>query len=310
MQRRLEITVPSEQTDALLRDVRGMSGVLSLRVERGISERPKGDLITVEALTRTETELMRLLEHTGVGKSSSSSISISEASAVISPTVKQALSRESNVLGWEPIQAVIAKTSNMTLYALITMFVAGAISAVGISTGALHVAVGGFIIAPGFEPIVRTPLGLIAKSPAWHRGIRDTLLGYLALIAGAFVAALIVKTTTAPLLSGASAYFPVDPLISFWTSLTVPSALVAITGGLVGAVLIATGRAILTAGVVVALALVPASTIVGIALAAGDFEMVLNALSRFAAEVGMVLVGSVPVWLWWRAREQKRPSML
>ena len=48
MPRRVEITVPSDRTDALLERVGGLGGLIGVRIQRGISRQPEGDVITLE----------------------------------------------------------------------------------------------------------------------------------------------------------------------------------------------------------------------------------------------------------------------
>ncbi len=41
------------------------------------------------------------------------------------------------------------------------------------------------LIAPGFLPLVRVSLGIVAQSPAWRRGLVDLIKGYAAVAASA-----------------------------------------------------------------------------------------------------------------------------
>jgi uncharacterized membrane protein len=60
----------------------------------------------------------------------------------------------------------------------------------------------------------------------------------------------------------------------------------------------------------VALALIPSATIVGIAIVAADWELALKALGRWAIEVLIVTFSSGLFWWWYRVGVQKRKSML
>jgi hypothetical protein len=310
MQRRVEVTVPPERTDELLTEIRKVDGILGLRVERGVSEHPKGDLVSVETLTRAHIELMALLESRGIARDSSSSISVTETKAVISPTVEKNLGREASTSSWEQMEAEIAKESNMTGNAMLIMGISGAIAAAGLITGALHIVVAAMVIAPGFEPIIRIPLGLANGSRAWQRGLKDLLLGYASLIAGAALLCIVAYPSYEPILSGGSAYHTVESLVSYWTTWTLTGMAIAVVGGMAGALLVAANRAVLTVGVLIALVLIPSAAMVGVALVAGDLSLAGRAFLRWATEVGIVFISSGLVWVWQRTRVQRRPSML
>jgi hypothetical protein len=77
-----------------------------------------------------------------------------------------------------------------------------------------------------------------------------------------------------------------------------------------GALLIATNRAVLTAGVMVALALVPGATIGAAAAMEGELAMAASGAARRLIEVGVVLVTSALVFQWKQSRVHRRPAML
>lgn len=310
MQPQVDITLPSDQTDTLLADLREIEGLLGLRVQRGISEQPRGDVISVDTLPEAHLDLLALLEARGIGADDASSVTISRSSAMISPTVRERLGDQENPSSWEQIEAAITKSSTMSASGLAAMFVSGAFAAIGITTGAIHLAVGALMIAPAFQPVIRISLGLFTRNDAWRRGLRDAALGYAAVIVGAIVGALLIQATSPPLLKGSTAYEAVAPLVRFWTSLGIPGAFVGLLGGFIGAVVVASGRLLLTAGVTVALALVPTATMIGVALVAGDVGVMGEALARFLAEVLFTLVGSSFAWAWIRGRIQPRSSMV
>jgi uncharacterized membrane protein len=70
--------------------------------------------------------------------------------------------------------------------------------------------------------------------------------------------------------------------------------------------LIASRRAVLTAGVMIALALVPAATIASLGVVAGQLDVAGKGLLRWAIEVALVAATSALVFLWKRSSVQRR----
>jgi uncharacterized membrane protein len=73
-----------------------------------------------------------------------------------------------------------------------------------------------------------------------------------------------------------------------------------------GGILVITMRSVLTAGVMVALALVPASALVGIGIVFTDMALAGKGFARLAIEIGLVLGTSLLVFSWKRYRIEKR----
>lgn len=310
MPRTVQVTVPSRQTDQLIVEIRQVPGLIGLRVQREISVQPPGDVITIELVNRSLHSLVRLLERHGVGTEPGGSITTSEPASVVSSSLVQAIVRDSSESTWEEMEIVVGKESNMTVNALLIMAISGILAAIGIATNALHIVIAAMVIAPGFEPISRLSLGAVSGSSAWRRGLTDTALGYMALLGGAIAATLVLQALGKSPLGGESTYLPTGVLISYWTNITTSSLIITAVAGIAGAILIATNRSVLTAGVMIALALVPAAAITGMALVSGEFSLALKSLLRWLIEVAFVAGFSGLVFLWKRIRVQQRRMAL
>lgn len=309
MPRRVEISVEAGLTEPLVERISGLDGLIGLRVQPGISRKPAGDVVTVEVTNRGLPALMRLLAEAGVGSTPAGSFSTSMPSSVVSSTSAEEIATDVSESPWEEIEGVIATNSNMSTNAMGVMAIAGVLATVGIATNALHVVLAAMLIAPGFQPIVRIALGMVAKGDAWRRGLKHTAQGYLALAGGAAAAALFLRAIgTSPLGSEAS-YLPAGVLISYWTTLTLPALLVTAVGGIAGALLVAADRAVLTAGVMVALALVPGAAIAALAAVSGEFTLAGKGALRWGIEAAVVLLASLAV-LGWKQRSVHRRSTL
>lgn len=309
MPRRIEITVPAGESERLADQLRESPGIIGIRVQKGIALDPEGDVITLDVVNRSLSDVALLLARAGVGSEPATSFTTSEPLSVVSSTRARQIAGDSSEATWEEMEVVIGKNSNMTANAVLVMAISGVLATVGIATDALHLVLGAMLIAPGFQPIVRIALGLVAEGRGWRLGIAHTLLGYGAVAAGAAATALfLIAVGTSPL-GGEASYLAPGTLLSYWTTITPPAVLVTLVAGIAGAVLVASNRAVLTAGVMVALALVPGAAILGLALVAGEPRIAAAGALRWTMEVGLVLGASGVVLAWKRRSVQRRPSL-
>ena len=306
MLRTVDISVPATSTNALLAQLGDIDGVISLRVQRGVGVRPPGDVISAEVASLALHRVMGLLDRAGVLRGASTSVTTSEPSSICSVTAGGRLTNGPSDTTWEEMEATLGKESNMTTSALLLMATSGAIATVGLSFNILHYVIAAMIIAPGFEPIVRIALGMAAGGSVWRRGLRDMLRGYLALIAGAAAAAALLLFAGKGPLGSESSYLDPGLLISYWMTISGSALAVDFVGGIAGAILVVTGRSVLTAGVLIALALIPAAALIGVGIASADFELITAGATRWALNVLLVLGASYLVLAWNRHSVQRR----
>lgn len=79
--------------------------------------------------------------------------------------------------------------------------------------------------------------------------------------------------------------------VQYWSSVKPTSVLVALAAGAAGAAIIAAQRSVLSAGVMIALALVPSASIVGMALASVDLGLAASGAWRWLVDALCVIVG-------------------
>lgn len=308
MPRNVQITVPSERTDHLVAEIRGLEDLIGLQVQRGISIYPPGDVVSVSLATSALHELMRLLDQIGLGHDASVSAMSSDPLSMIAAPQAETLTADVSEATWEEMELTIAHESNMTVNGLLLMAASGILAAVGISTNAVHLVIGAMAIAPGFEPISRISLGVVAGGRGWRRGLADAAKGYVALAFAAGLTALALQAMGTPALGGKPTYLATGVLTSYWTSVTVPGLIVAAVASAAGAILLTAHRSILTAGVMIALALIPTAAIAGMAVAVGELEVAGGALLRWGIDVAAVALFSALVFLWKRFRVQRRKT--
>lgn len=309
MARTLEISIPPDRTPRLVEEIESVEGLVSYGVQRGGSAFPPGDLVRVTTTSSSLHPFVQRLQDGGLLEGTDWTIRISEPAGLVAPARRHEVATDTNEVLWEEMEFTILRESNMTHNGLAVMATSGVLAAAGVATGTLHLVIAAMVIAPSFEPVVRVALSLVSGTDSWRRGLVDTLKAHLALAAGAAVAAAVLAATGRPLPGGAETYLASEPLLRFWTRLSVPGVMVAMAAGLAGSILVASNRSVLTAGVMVALALVPPPAIAALALVAGEPSMALQAGFRWAAEVGIVVLMGVVVFVWKRWSVQRRPAI-
>lgn len=284
------------QTETILEELRQIDALLELQVYRGASLSPPGDVIKVAVPNSRLNNVMRLLDQHNLGKSNGVSLSSSDPDGIIPTQSVRAVERDNNEATWEEMLLTIGDDSNTTPNTLIAMFMSGVLATAGIATNALHIVIGGMLIAPGFMPITRVALGLVARSGTWRYGLLDFIKGYLSLIVGAIITAVVLKALGYSLLTGSPSYYTtVQSLADYWTTFTAPSLVASFAAGIAGGLLVASKKSVFTSGVMIGLALVPSAALVGVGLVEADISIALKALLRFAAETLLVLVTSLLV---------------
>jgi hypothetical protein len=295
MPRSLRLAVPPESTEALQARLLEHEGVLSLRLTTGTSIRPPGDVIELEVLDRDLPSVMQVLVNFGVGTEDGTALTIDSPLATVSRTSTGPALADTNESSLEEMEQIMSRAAAPTASVLALMALSGFLAVVGIAEGALHLVIGAMVIAPGFVPIVRAVFGGIARRGDVVRGVLDTAQTYAALLVGATAAGLILiiighqPTGTEP------SYQPPLVAVSYWTTITLESALVTLAAGVAGALLIATNRSVLTAGVMIALSLVPAAALVPSALLSADVPLAFAAAARWLVDVALLSVAAAGV---------------
>lgn len=308
MPRKVEITVPHDSTEAILSELNEIDGLINLQVIKNASVNPSGDVVTATITTSSLRDLERRLDKHGLGKKSDLSLSTSEPDSLISPDFSDKIDRDSLEASWEEMETIISKDSNLTSILLLLVSTSGILAAIGIATNAIHIAIAGMLVAPGFMPIMRISLGLAAKSSAVaKRGLTDMLLGYLVLIAAAALTAVVMQAFDMnPLNEEADYYQVTDTLFSYWTTVTPSSIAASAAASLAGAVLISTKRSVFASGVMIGLALVPSAALIGMSLVTGDVAAAGKAALRWGVDVMLIILISYIFFAVVKASQHKR----
>ncbi|SMB99003.1 hypothetical protein SAMN00120144_3660 [Hymenobacter roseosalivarius DSM 11622] len=300
MHRTLEITVPPTATDTLRENLVALEEVIGLSVQRSASVKPVGDILIVHVLNRGADEVLRRVR-AAVPDDHALSIVTSEAASFIAPAEQETIEDDKDEAIWEEMESGLRHQGAITPNYLLLMALGGIICAIGLVSEPVPQAiafVASAIIAPGFDPMTKVPLGLVlGRWPVVWRGFRSTFAGYAVLIAAAaltMLALVAAGETTGSALAE-------NPEVKHLAHPHLMELLIAAAGALAGVVMLAAFRRSFQAGPLIAMAFIPAATLIGAGLAVGRPELALEGLERFGADWGFIVGLGIP-FLWFKQR--------
>ena len=302
MPRSLSISLPADRASDLVEDLAAFEGTLSLSRQPQASVVPPGDVVTVDVLDAAISEAFALLSRYGAGTDDKVSVTSNEPTAVVSASSSSDLTRDPATASFEEVEATLERQATMGPNKVTAMAAAGAIAAVGLETNSVHLVVGAMVIAPGFEPFLKLGLRITGRGRSFGRAFLDIGLGWAAVVIGAAIAALLLRLVGVQLDSTSGGYLAPTGLLSYWRELTASATIVAVIGGAVGTVLVIGTRPVLTAGVMIALALVPGAALVGIAVIDTDMGLALDGIVRWAHDAAIVTAAGAAVFGLYRLR--------
>ncbi|MBW3632779.1 MAG: DUF389 domain-containing protein [Chloroflexi bacterium] len=290
MPRTVQVALPPERTEAVLNRLRGTDGVVGLALQRGTSLDPPGDILTVQATTDGARAVLRALAD--LKGTDGWSVLTSEPISLLAPPYQNHLEEESNEAILEEMAFLLRKETNLNVNYFSLMAISGAIAAVGLWTDTLHIVIAAMVVAPGFEPLLRVPLGLITGPRVLAlRGLLSTLTGYLALALGALLTLFLLRAID----PGGATDLAARQWVTYWSRVTGTSVLLAVVAGMAGAFTVAAQRSVLTAGVMIALALIPGMAIAAMAVGMGDFGLAAEGLGRWVVDAAAVVIAGAAV---------------
>ena len=294
MHRTVQITASVGATQSLLAELRAIDGVVGLHHQPGASIVPPGDVITVHSLNRATDLVMKAAKNArslgplSVVTAEIASMSDIDHQAAIDNDVDEAM--------WEELETGLRHQGRITANFLLLMALGGIIGAAGAlaepSVASLAY-VASAIIAPGFEPVAKIPLGIVlGRREVFASGMISTIAGYalLMIAAGSTYLALAALHVVEP-----KAFLEGDAL----HHVREPGALllmIGAAGAVAGVVIESAYRRSVIAGALVALSIIEAASTAGIAGALGRWDIMGEALGRLAIDGLFILVAGIVVF--------------
>jgi Domain of unknown function (DUF389) len=293
--RTIEISTPASYTDELIRELEDLEQVINLNVVRGGAVKPPGDVLTVHVLNYGADEVMRLAD---AGRQHGHiSVSTAELTSIVDPEREHRVANDVDEALWEEAETGLRHQSRITANYLALMALGGIVGASGLvmeGTSQAITFVAASVIAPGFEPVAKIPIGLaLRRWDVARRGLTSLLAGYLALV---FSAALVFVLL---FLAGVVAVeeFADNPEVQTLADPTLREILVSASGAVAGMVMILSYREYLVPGALIALEIIEAAAMIGVGLVAGELELALAGAGRFGLDVLFIVVGGMLVVL-------------
>lgn len=294
MHRVLDITVPGDRSQQLISALEPIEGVIGLAWQKGASIKPSGDVITVHSLNRGTDAVMAAVAKAGgdtpftVVTAEVASISDREHQKQIDNDVDEAI--------WEELETGLRHQGRVSTNFLLLMVLGGVIAAVGAFTEPAVAAVAyvaSAIIAPGFEPLAKLPLGIVLRrGEVFLTGLASSIAGYGVLIAAAAATWVVLAEFDG---IEASAFLDGDALKH--TLHPTPDIIaITIAGALAGVLIQAAYRRSVIAGALVAMRLIEVAAVTGVALAMGRFDLAAGGFIRLALDAVFVLAAGILVF--------------
>lgn len=306
MHRTIQISLPSSDAQKLCDELARLETVVGVSLNKNGSIKPPGDVVTVDVLNKGADDVLKIVRT--AARADEFSIVTHEAASFIDPSHQHRIESDVDEAVWEEMETGLRHQGRITWNFVFLMALGGAIAAVGLvsdpSPQALAFAAAG-IIAPGFEPLAKIPLGaILGRWAVVRRGALSALVGYAVLIASAaFVTFALLAThtiETSELLKNPEVKNIAEPTLKEFT--------VSGAGALAGIIIIAAYRRSVIAGALIALVMIPAAALIGAGFAAGESKLALEGLERLGMDVLFVVAAGLLIfWLKQKLVHNRKP---
>lgn len=309
MHRTIEISLSASGTDALLHRLEEKEDVIGLSVNRGASIKPPGDVVTVHVLNRGADQVFEWVEQAR-REGAQVSLATSELASLVDPEHSEQVANDVDEAQWEEMETGLRHHGRITTNFLVLMFLGGAVASIALVENPVPQAIGfiaSAMIAPGYEPLAKVPLGLVLGKPSLMvRGLKAAVVGYSLLIAGAALMFGILRAlniTSAQLLAH-------NPEVMSLSHPDARSVAYSILGGLTGMTIVAAYRRSVIAGPLVLLSIIPAAALIGAAIAGGSWSHAKQGIERLLLDVIIIWATGAVVIAWKRATVHKRRALV
>lgn len=309
MHRTISISLSSSGTKQLLEDLNALDGVISLSVHSGASLKPQGDVVSAQVLNHTTDDVFRAVKRAQDG-GAQVSVTTSEIASLSDPDHTREIESDVDEASWEEMETGLRHHARITPNFLALMFLGGAVASIGLVENPVPQAIAfiaSAMIAPGFEPLAKVPLGLILrKTHLMKVGLWSALWGYATLVVGAAMmfGLLRVCHVSSPLLLAR------NPEVRSLSHPDVFSVSLSILGGLTGMIILAAYRRSVIAGPLLLLSVIPATALIGAGIASADLGLAGQGLERMLLDVAIIWVTGALIVGWKQGFVHKRRSLV
>jgi len=304
--RTISLVIPPAATDGLVTQLKALPGVVGLAVHPGASLKPEGDQLVVESLNTAADDILELARTAG---GPDLSVTTAEASSLTDRSAQHLIDADRDEAVWEEMEARLLQEGRATPNFLALTAFGGAVAVAGLVSDPVPQAiaiVSASVIAPGFEPLAKVPLGaVLGRWGVAFKGLLSAAVGYAVLILAAGL------TLWALLAAGAVSadQFAGNPQVQRLSSISAVDLVVSAGGALAGMTMVAAFRHDVLSGALIALMLVPAAAVVGGAVAVGQMDLAMAAVQRAGVDVALMVAAGLLVFGAKRVTTHRRPSL-
>jgi uncharacterized membrane protein len=163
------------------------------------------------------------------------------------------------------------------------------------------------MLAPGYEPLAKVPLGLLIGKPQLAvRGLKSALVGYAMIILGAAIMFGLLRALNI----SSPELLARNPEVHSLSHPDTRSVAYSILGGLTGMIVVAAYRRSVLAGPLVLLAIIPAAALIGAGAASGSWPLVKQGIERTLLDVLIIWAAGALIVAWKRAFVHKRKPLV
>lgn len=308
MHRTLSLTVPPTATANLACELVALDEVVGLSVSAGASLKPPGDVLTVNVLNRGMDKVLRCVAANQ--RDGTISATTAELASIIDSEHSEAVDNDVDEAIWEEMEAGLRHQGRVTANYLALMAAGGVVAAVGLvstDTPQAIAFVAASVIAPGFEPLVKIPLGLVLRRWAVVRlGLVSTCAGYATLILAAALTFVCLRAAGGVELKE----FVDNPEVHRLGHPTAKDLLVSGAAAFAGAVMVSAFRRSVIAGPLIAMVIIHAAAAAGVALVVGRFDLAGDAARRLGLDIALILPLCAAVFAFKQAFVHRRRSLV
>jgi uncharacterized membrane protein len=262
----------------------------------------------VHALNRGVDDVLKMVD--AAREQGQVSVSTSELTSLIDPEHERKVANDIDEALWEEVETDLRHQGKLTMNYVALMALGGAVAATGLVVESASQAisfVAASIIAPGFEPLAAIPIGLaLRRWSVLGKGLQSVGGGYLALILSAALTYLVLHATGVVV----AEEFVSNTEVRNLAEPGLREMLVSGCGAGAGMVMVLSLRRYLIPGALIALIVIEAAAMIGVALAAGEPGLMLEGAKRFGLDVLLIVVGGAPVVLLKQAIVHRRAPMI
>jgi uncharacterized membrane protein len=309
MHRDLEVTVSPQSTDRLVEQLQQLEGVVSLSVHRGDSVKPPGDVISAAVLNDHADEVLGIIR--SAEPDGTLSVSTSTLASLIDIDAHDQVRADNDEALWEEAETALRRHTRPNFNFLTTTAGGGLIATAGLAAASgvteATALVAAAVIAPAFEPLARTSLGIVNRQGSvTRRGLATAALSFIVLLISSLLTMLVLRIGG----HGYAHEFSHRSTVHEVQYPPLANLLLSAAGAVIGVTMISAGRFTQLAGPLVALQLLPAAVTVGAALELGDGAVAARGLGRLAIDWAMVLLAGLLVFSYKHVRTHRRRSVI